>query len=178
MKKIAATTAALMLLALLVTAHPHFKKTITASINKGPELTLEHVTYPYNEDHLKEVKPGFVFHCGRAKLNISKEVESGKTKIPAGTYLLRAKAKSVDDWTLVLIPESAVKSQADMPKAVESALALETKTLTGRPNAEHLELNITPGHSKAGDQLILSVSFGSRTVEGLLSVGSVQNAQR
>lgn len=170
MKKIVSIAALLMLLTGIVIAHPHFKKTITASLDKGPELKLEHITLPYNEVHLKEVKPGFVFHCGRAKLNISKDVVSGNTKIPAGSYHLRAKAKTVDDWTLVLVPESAVKSQADMPKALESALALNTKTLTNHPNSEHLELNIMPGHSKAGDQLIVSVGFGTRVVEGVLSV--------
>jgi hypothetical protein len=179
MKRVVLGALFLVLACGIIIAHPHFAKTIMAKLQNGPEFKLEHITLPYNESHLKEVKDGFLFHCGRAKLNINKEVQSGKTKIPAGNYALRAKAKTADDWTLVLIPESAMPAtgqQPDMAKMMASALPLESKTITGHSNMDHLELNIMPGHGATDGKIVLSVGFGTRVVEGVLSVAPTQSA--
>jgi len=174
MRRIAFAILCIALVSGLVMAHPHFAKTIMAKIQNGPEFKLEHITLPYNEKHLAGVKEDFVFHCGYAKLTVNKDVQSGSTKIPAGTYALRAKATSADKWTLVLLPESAAprQGQPDLSKA----MVLDSKTLTGRPNHDHLELNIMPGHGPTDGKIMVSVSFGTRTVESVLSVGTAGSA--
>jgi hypothetical protein len=169
MKKrvISGLTVFALLIAGSVLSHPHFRKTVSANM-KGLDLKLQYTTLPYNELRLKEVTPGFVFHCGRAKLTVEGETSSANNKIVAGGYLVRAQAKSLDEWTLYLIPEAAAgdPSKPDLSKG----LALETNTLTKQSDNAHLDLNLTGGHGPTNGKLVLSVAFGTRKIEGVLSV--------
>jgi hypothetical protein len=169
MKKITAFAASLLLVCVAGTmvAHPHFNKTVTAAV-KGLELKLTYFTLPYNAKHLEDIKDGFVFHCGRAKLNVAGEMTVGSTKLAAGSYLLRAKAKSADEWTLVLIPEA----QAGDPQNpdISKGISLDTKTLTKQSELHHLDLNLTGGHGDTDGKLLLTVSFGSRRLEAAITL--------
>lgn len=150
-----------------VVGHPHFRKTVSASV-KGLDLKVQYSTVPYNPVHLKDVKDGFLFHCGRAKVTVEGEMSSGGQKISAGSYLLRAQAKSVDDWTFYLIPEA---SAGDPNKPdVSKGIALETQSLTGQPNIAHLDVNLTGGHGPTDGKLVLSVAFGPRRIEGIITL--------
>jgi len=169
MKKRAVLVASLLLVCLAGTmvAHPHFNKSVTAAV-KGLELKLSYFTLPYNAKHLEGIKEGFVFHCGRAKLNVAGEITVGSTKLGAGTYLLRAKAKSADEWTLVLIPEA----QAGDPQNpdISKGIALETKSYTKQSELHHLDLNLTGGHGDTDGKLLVSVAFGSRRIEAVITL--------
>lgn len=148
-------------------AHPHFNKTVTAAV-KGLELKLTYFTLPYNAKHLEGIKEGFVFHCGRAKLNIAGEMTVGSAKLAAGTYLLRAKAKSADEWTLVLIPEA----QAGDPQKpdISKGIALETRSYTKQTDLHHLDLNLTGGHAATDGKLLVIVAFGPRRIEAAITL--------
>ena len=169
MKKRTVLAISLLLLCLAATmvAHPHFNKTVTAAV-KGLELKLTYFTLPYNAKHLEGIKEGFVFHCGRAKLNVAGEMTVGSTKLAAGSYLLRAKAKSADEWTLVLIPEAQAgdPQNPDMSKGI----ALETKSFANQPELHHLDLNLTGGHGDSDGKLLVTVSFGSRRIEAAITL--------
>lgn len=169
MKKTTVLVASLVLVCLASTmvAHPHFNKSVTASV-KGLELKLTYYTLPYNAKHLEGIKEGFVFHCGRAKLNVAGEITMGSTKLGTGTYLLRAKAKSADEWTLVLIPEA----QAGDPQNpdVSKGIALETRSFTKQSELHHLDLNLTGGHGDTDGKLLVSVAFGSRRIEAVITL--------
>ncbi len=169
MKKRTVLAASLLLVCLAATmvAHPHFNKTVTAAV-KGLELKLTYHTYPYNAKHMEGIKEGFVFQCGRAKLNVAGEMTVGSTKLGAGTYLLRAKAKSADEWTLVLIPEA----QAGDPQNpdISKGIALETKSFTKQTELHHLDLNLTGGHGDTDGKLLVSVAFGSRRIEAAITL--------
>jgi hypothetical protein len=155
-------------------AHPHFVKTVAVSMN-GFEMNVQYTTYPYNAAHLKEVSEGFVFHCGRAKLTLRGEVTSSGKRVVGGTYRLRAQAQSVDDWTLILLPETDTGNEQN--PAVGKGIALETKTLVGQPSIAHLEINLISGHGPTDGKLILSVSFGPRRIETVLTL-PVQHSQK
>ena len=169
MKKRTVLAVSLLLLCLAATmvAHPHFNKTVTAAV-KGLELKLTYFTLPYNAKHLEGIKEGFVFHCGRAKLNVAGEMTVGSTKLAAGSYLLRAKAKSADEWTLVLIPEAQAgdPQNPDMSKGI----ALETKSFAKQSELHHLDLNLTGGHGDTDGKLLVTVSFGSRRIEAAITL--------
>ena len=155
-------------LASLLMAHPHFSKTVSGKL-EGNELTLKFMTYPYSDEHLAKVEKGFVFHCGRATLTLTGDARSGGQAISAGEYLVRAQANSVDDWTLILVPESAAENTSGAD--VSGGIKLETATLTGLPSSHHLDLNLYSGHGSTDGNLIVSVAFGERKVEGVLDVG-------
>jgi len=169
MKKRTGLAASLLLLCLAGTmvAHPHFNKTVTAAV-KGLELKLSYFTLPYNAKHLEGIKEGFVFHCGRAKLNVAGELTVGSNKVAAGTYLLRAKAKSADEWTLVLIPE-AQAGDAQNPD-ISKGIALETRSFTEQSQLHHLDLNLTAGHGNTDGKLLVTVTFGSRRIEAAITL--------
>jgi hypothetical protein len=42
--------------------------------------------------------------------------------------------------------------------------------MKGQHSAHHLNLDLTSGHGNTDGKLILSVAFGPRTVEGILSL--------
>ncbi len=149
-----------------VLAHPHFSKTVTAQLGDN-ELKLNFTTYPYNAEHLSEVTDGFVFHCGRAVLDVKGNFNSGTAAIPAGSYLVRARARNLDDWKLFLVPSDAAGngSNLDLSKGIE----LETHTLTGLPTEHHLDLDLYSGHGETDGKMILGVAFGERKLEGTLA---------
>ena len=169
MKKRNMLTVSLMVICLAATmiAHPHFNKTVTASV-KGLELKLTYFTLPYNAKHLEGIKEGFVFHCGRAKLNVAGEMTVGSAKLGAGSYLLRAKAKSADEWTLILVPESEAgdPQKPDLSKAI----ALDSKSFSKQSELHHLDLNLTGGHGDSDGKLLVTVSFGSRRIEAAITL--------
>ena len=152
-------------------SHPHINKTVSASAQEVT-LKLTYFTLPYNAEHMSDIKDGFVFHCGRATLEISGEIASQGVSLVAGEYLVRAKASSLDKWTLLLIPKSQAGStaQTDLSKAI----SLESRSITGQPESHHLNLDLKSGHGSTHGSLILSVTFGSRAVEGILSLPAPQ----
>lgn len=167
MKRISMLVLVILFLSGTVTAHPHFKKTVSADM-RGKIITLNFTTYPFNEAHLSQVDEGFVFHCGRATLTLTEDVTSGALAVPAGEYLVRAVAKSLDDWTLVLVPaeEPGDSSDLDLSKVIR----LESSTLTDQPISHHLALDLNSGHGETDAMMILSVSFGDRRIEGVLGL--------
>ncbi len=151
--------------ATLLNAHPHFRKTVLAKL-PDVEVKLEYTTYPWNPSHLSEVKEGFIFHCGNALVEISKAVKIGSTEIAAGKYQLRARAKDVDHWTFFLVPPPPDRSTPpDMTKAID----LTTRTLTGRPIADHLSLDIAAGHGDTDGRALFVLAWGERQLEGELA---------
>ena len=166
-KKTVAASLALLCLAGTLVAHPHFNKTVTAAV-KGLELKLTYFTLPYNAKHLEGIEEGFIFHCGRAKLSLAGEMNVGGTRLAPGNYLLRAKAKSVDEWTLVLIPEA----QAGDPQKpdIGQGIPLETKSFTNQSELHHLDLNLTGGYDDTDGKLLVTVAFGSRRIEAAITL--------
>jgi hypothetical protein len=151
--------------AFLLSAHPHFRKTVVAKL-PDQEIKLEYITYPWNPAHLSEVKEGFVFSCGNATVEFSKPIKIGAQELQAGRYLLRARAKDVDNWTLIVLPPGPDRNTPpDLTKAVE----LSTKTLTGRPVYDHLLLDITPGHGDTAGKALFVLSWGDRQLEGIIA---------
>ena len=167
MKKIALSVALLSTLAGLVLAHPHIRKTVGANA-QGVQLKLSYFTLPYNAEHMADVKEGFVFHCGRATLEIDGEIEISGVKVSTGQYDLRAKAVTADEWTLMLIPKAPEGSGGQ--QGPSRGFPLESRSAKGGHQAHHLNLDLTSGHGATHGKLILSVAFGPRTVEGILSL--------
>ncbi len=164
-KLAAAAFLMVILWAAVAGSHPHFRKSLVARM-PDLEVKLDYITYPWNAAHLAEVKPGFVFNCGNAVLELSKAVKPGSVEIPAGKYQMRARARDVDNWTLLLIPAPAGgNAQGDISKAFE----LPTRTLTGRPVFEHLLLDICAGHGETNNKGLVLLAWGDRQLEAVLA---------
>jgi len=154
-----------LIVAALLGAHPHFRTSVVAKL-PDMEIKLEYITYPWNPAHLSEVKDGFVYSCGNATVELSKAVKIGNQEIGAGKYLLRARAKDVDHWTMILLPPPPDRNTPpDMSKAIE----LETRTLTGRPVCEHLALDISAGHGETNGKALFILAWGDRQLEAVIA---------
>jgi hypothetical protein len=92
----------------------------------------------------------------------------GTTKLAAGNYLLRAKAKSADEWTLILVPEAEAgdPQKPDLSKGI----GLDTKSFSKQSELYHLDLNLTGGHGETDGKLLVTVSFGSRRIEAAITL--------
>ena len=165
LKVIAAALVVMTVFAALAGSHPHFRKSVVARM-PDLEVKLDYTTYPWNPAHLAEVQEGFVFNCGNATIELSKSVKPGAVEIPAGKYLLRARAQSVDNWTLILIPAPPDRNTPpDMTKAVD----LQTRTLGGRLVFDHLLLDVSAGHGDTDGKGLIVLAWGDRQLEGVLA---------
>ena len=143
MKKFGLSIALLCFLAGLILAHPHIRKTVGASA-QGVQLKLSYFTLPYNAEHMADVEEGFVFHCGRATLEISGEIESSGVKVSTGQYDVRAKApyrRRMDPAAHSQGPEGSEGQQEPGRE-----ISLESRSMKGQHSAHHLNLDLTSGH--------------------------------
>ena len=161
MKKTNMLTVSLMVVCLAGTmiAHPHFNKTVTASV-KGLELKLTYFTLPYNAKHLEGIKEGFVFHCGRAKLNVAGEMTVGKRQVGGGQLSPSRKGKvrrRVDSN-----PGSGSWNWRPSETGSQQSNRARYQVFLKQSELHHLDLNLTGGHGDTDGKLLVTVSFGSR----------------
>ena len=152
-------------LAATVFAHPHFNKTITAKLPSGADVTITYNTTPSNETHATNAKVGEFVTPRAPKLKLSAEVKSGATAIPAGEYTIGVIKTSDKDWTMGLYPGALARGAApDMAKVIKLDSMLEA----GKGTAEHMLVDLTPGHGKFEGKAVLTLHFGTLFLSGLL----------
>ena len=166
MKRAAALTATAAVMAAVATAHPHFNKTVTATLPQGAELVITYNTTPANEMRAQSVKVGdFVTPRGPV-LKLSAEVKSEKVTIPAGEYTIGVIKNNEKDWTLALYPGRVARGQApDTAKAIR----LDSMFEGNKGTAEHMLIDVTPGHGRFEGKAVLTLHFGSLFLSGLLA---------
>lgn len=147
-------------------AHPHFNKTITAKLPSGADVTITYNTTPSNETHAQNAKVGEFVSPRRPSLKLSAEVKSGEQTIPAGEYTIGVVKNSDKDWTMALFPGTPARGAAvDMTKVIKLASMLEA----GKGTAEHMLVDLTPGHGKFEGKAVLTLHFGTLFLSGLLA---------
>ena len=148
-----------------VFAHPHFNKTITAKLPSGADVTITYNTTPSNETHAQNAKVGEFVSPRRPTLKLSAEVKSGEQTIPAGVYTIGVVKNSDKDWTMALFPGAPARGVAvDMTKVIKLASMLEA----GKGTAEHMLVDLTPGHGKFEGKAVLTLHFGTLFLSGLI----------
>ena len=166
MKRAAGFAGAIVVSAGLVGAHPHFNKTVSATLPQGAELTITYNTTPANEMRAQGVKVGeFVTPRGPV-LKLSAEVKNEKATIPAGEYTIGVIKNGDKDWTLALYPGRVARGQAP---EVAKAIRLDSMFEGGKGTAEHMLIDVTPGHGRFEGKAVLTLHFGSLFVSGLLA---------
>ena len=166
MNRSAAFTLAALTAAGMAAAHPHFNKTVTATLPQGAELAITYNTTPANEMRAQAVKVGeFVTPRGPV-LKLSAEVKTEKAAIPAGEYTIGVIKNGDKDWTLALYPGRLARGQAaDVAKAIR----LDSMFEGNKGTAEHMLIDVTPGHGRFEGKAVITLHFGSLFVSGLLA---------
>ncbi len=99
-------------------------------------------------------------------LKLSADVQAGAVTIPAGEYTIGVIKNSEKDWTLALYPGAVARDQKpDMAKVVK----LESAFSTDAGVAQHMLVDIEPGHGKLDGRATLTIHFGSLFLAGALS---------
>jgi len=165
MKRIIAALACLTLGG-LASAHPHFNKTITATLPGGVDATITYNTTPANEAHASEAPVG-VFTTPRGpKLKLSADLKTGNdVTVPAGEYVIGVIKVSPTDWTMAVYPGAVPRGAAPDPaKVIKLDSVFDGKVAP----ADHMLIDITPGHGKFEGKAVLTLHFGSLFLSGLL----------
>ena len=147
-------------------AHPHFNKTVTATLGQGVEVTIIYNTTPANEAHAQNAKVGEFITPRRPVLKLSAELKSEKATLAAGEYTIGVIKNGDKDWTLALYPGRIARDQT--PDAAK-AIRLESMFSSDKGTAEHMLIDITPGHGKFEGKAVLTLHFGSLFLAGVLA---------
>jgi hypothetical protein len=162
---LAGSCLALSLAAVALFAHPHFNKTVTAKLPTGAEVVITYNTTPANEMRAKEVKVGALVTPRRPTIKLSADVKSGAVTIPAGEYTIGVIKNSESDWTMALYPGQVARgTEPDMTKAIK----LPSMYSASAGAADHMLIDITPGHGKFEGKPVLTLHFGQMFLEGSL----------
>ena len=166
MRKIGAVCSVLVMVgAGLASAHPHFNKTVTAKLPSGVDATVTYNTTPANEVRATEAPVGAFVTPRRPLIKLSGALETGSVTVPAGEYTIGVIKNAEKDWTMALYPGALARGTApDMAKVMKIDSMLES----GKGTAEHMLVDLTPGHGKFEGKAVLTLHFGTLFLSGLL----------
>ena len=155
----------LSLVASTALAHPHFNKTLTATLSPGVEVTITYNTTPANETHAQTAKVGDFVTPRRPVLKLSAELKTEKATLPAGEYTIGVIKNAEKDWTLALYPGRLQRTDTPDPT---KAIRLESTFSADHGTAGHMLIDVTPGHGKFEGKAVLTLHFGSLFLAGVL----------
>jgi len=154
------------LLASVSFAHPHFNKTVTATLPQGVEVTITYNTTPANETRAQDAKVGEFVTPRRPVLKLSGELKSEEATLAAGEYTIGVIKNGDKDWTLALYPG---RLQRDEKPDAAKSIRLQSIFSADKGTAEHMLIDITPGHGPFEGKAVLTLHFGSLFLAGVLA---------
>ncbi len=156
----------LVLVATAVIAHPHFRKSTTATLPGDVEISVSFFTVPSNESHIAGIADGDFVSPGLPQLVIPKDMKAGSATIPAGNYTVGAIKNSMTDWTMALSPgKLGFGDSPDMSKLIK----LDSQFVKSPTNIGHLVVDIQPGHDKLEGKVVVFIGFGTFHLSGAIS---------
>jgi hypothetical protein len=165
MKRTLALAAVALATASAALAHPHFNKTVTASLPGGVEVKITYNTTPANEQRATDAAIGEFVTPRGPLLDLTGELKAGSATVPAGQYTIGVIKTSATDWTLALYPGRLGRGEkADAAKVVR----LDSMFSKDEGTAPHMLIDITPGSGKFEGKAVLTLHFGSLFLAGLL----------
>ena len=155
-----------VLVASVALAHPHFNKTITATVPPGVEVTITYNTTPANEAHAQSAKVGEFVTPRRPGLKLAAELKTEKGTLAAGEYTIGVIKNGEKDWSLALYPGRL--QRGDTPDSTK-AIRLDSMFSADKGTAEHMLIDVTPGHGKFEGKAVLTLHFGTLFLAGVLA---------
>lgn len=160
------TVVAIMTAPSLALAHPHFNKTITCALPGGAEATIAYNTTPANMSHAENAEVGTFITPRRPTLKLSADVTIGGVTIPAGEHTIGVVKNGANDYVMALYKGGLPRgTEPDMAQVVK----LDSMYSSDAGTAEHMLIDITPGHGKFEGKAVLTLHFGTMFLAGALS---------
>jgi hypothetical protein len=166
MKRAGILSVAATAVAAVAAAHPHFNKTISTTLPQGVDLVITYNTTPANEMRAQAVKVGEFVSPRGPVLKLSAELKTDKAAITAGEYTIGVIKNGEKDWTLALYPGRLARGQA---AEAGKAIRLDSLFEGDKGTAEHMLIDVTPGHGKFEGKAVITLHFGSLFLSGLLA---------
>lgn len=166
MIRVASVIVLCLVVASVVFAHPHFRKTVTVQLPGEVEATITYGTTPANETHAENAEVGTFITPRRPALNLSGEVKAGSVTLAAGDYTIGVIKSSDTEWTMALYPGKL--SRDDTPDQ-SKVIKLDSMYSGSEGTAEHMLIDITPGSGKFEGKAVLTLHFGTMFLAGALS---------
>jgi hypothetical protein len=164
-KRLITGTLMFVFLGVVLAAHPHFRKSVAVKLG-SVDATVTYQTVPSNEMHAQNAKVGAFVTPRAPRLTLSGEVKAGAITLPAGEYTIGVIKNSQKDWTMALYPGQLARgTEPDMSKMIK----LDSVFSTTHGTAEHLLIDIAPGHGKLYGKAVLLLHFGTLYLAGALS---------
>jgi hypothetical protein len=161
-----AAVLAVVLVPALGLTHPHFKKTVTCQLPGGAEAVITYVTTPTNMAHAESAAVGAFITPRGPSIKLSAPVTAGGVSIPAGEYTIGVVKTGANDWVMALYKGGLARgTEPDMANVIK----LESLYSANNGEAEHMLVDITPGHGKFEGRAVLTLHFGTMFLEGALS---------
>ena len=146
--------------------HPHFSKTVTAKLPSGAEATITYNTTPANLSRAESAKEGTFVSPRGPKLMLSAAAMSGSTEIAAGEHTIGCIKNSANDWTMALYKGGLGRGETpDEAKIIK----LDSMYSGSMGSADHMLIDITPGHGKFEGKAVLTLHFGTMFLSGVIS---------
>lgn len=165
MKRFVTGTLLLVFAGAALLAHPHFRKSVTAKLG-NVDATIAYQTVPSNEMHAQNAKVGTFITPRAPRLTLSGELKAGAVTLPAGEYTIGVIKNSDKDWTMALYPGQLARgTEPDMSKMIK----LDSLFSSTHGTAEHMLIDITPGHGKQEGKAVIVLHFGALYLAGALS---------
>lgn len=147
-------------------AHPHFNKSVNAKLPNGAEATIAYNTTPANLEHASSAPAGTFVTPRHPSIELSAAISSGGTEIAAGKYTIGVIKNGDDDWTMALYKGGL--NRGDTPD-MANVVKLDSMYSSDMGSADHMLIDITPGHGKFEGKAVLTLHFGSMFLSGALS---------
>ncbi len=133
---------------LLWLPHPHHPKTLIMAGVNG-KVTVQHITVPFNAEHLKDLQPGFSWHLGFAQLSTDIPLGFGDITVQPGKYKMDVHRGDKDDsWSVALYPAELMRARwavrrasrqgEEAVQAAKTKLAELQKELAAKGQKEYL----------------------------------------
>ncbi len=164
MRRISFVTFTLLATGVLM-AHPHFRKTLTVELPGGVEATVTYQTTIANPSRAQDAQIGTLLVPRGPRLQLSGDISSGSTTIPAGEYTIGVIKNGEKDWTMALYPgRLGRRDTPDMSKVIK----LDSIFSDSKGTAEHMVIDINAGFDKFEGQPVLTIHFGGLFLAGAL----------
>ena len=156
----------LLLVPTFALTHPHFNKTVTAKLPSEAVATIAYNTTPANLTRAEEAPAGTFVTPRGPSLNLSAAAMSGSTAIPAGDYTIGVIKNSSGDWTMALYKGKLGRGvEPDMANVIK----LDSMYSSSDGSADHMLIDITPGHGKFEGKAVLTLHFGTMFLAAAIS---------
>jgi hypothetical protein len=155
----------LLLASSVASAHPHFNKAISAQV-EGVDMTIKYNTTPANEMRADQAAKGVFVTPRGPRLTLATDLKAAdKVLLAAGEYTIGV-IKNDTDWTLALYPGTIARGAT--PDATK-VIKMDSMFETGRGDADHMLIDVTPGHGKFEGKAVLTIHFGKLFLSGRLN---------